>query len=140
MVPSEVSRWKMSPATPQTNTHLIIPRVARMHELIEALRARAPRLMTGDELSTRLGVSVRTVERDVAALRAAGVPISVHRGRGGGYAIDARPRLPPVVLTPGEAAALVTVVAAVGTHVSATAHTAMDKLLAALTSAPPAPP
>lgn len=122
-----------------TNPHLIPPRVARLHELIEALRMRAPRPVTGGELAARLGVSVRTIERDVAALRAAGVPVTVQRGRGGGYGIDARPRLPPVVLTPGEAAALVTVVAAVGPHVSAAAQTALQKLLAALTSSPGEP-
>jgi predicted DNA-binding transcriptional regulator YafY len=122
-----------------SNPHLIPPRVARLHELIEALRMRAPRPVTGGELAERVGVSVRTIERDVAALRAAGVPVTVQRGRGGGYGIDARPRLPPVVLTPGEAAALVTVVAAVGPHVSAAAHTALQKLLAALTGSPGEP-
>jgi predicted DNA-binding transcriptional regulator YafY len=115
------------------NEHQVVPRVARLHELIEALRIRAPRLMTGDDLAAQLGVTVRTVERDVARLRDAGVPITVRRGRNGGYGIDARPHLPPLTLTPGEAAALVTVVAAVGPHVSATAHTAMAKLLGALT-------
>jgi predicted DNA-binding transcriptional regulator YafY len=105
-----------------------------MHELIEALRVRAPRLVTGDDLARQLGVTVRTVERDVAKLRAAGVPILVRRGRSGGYGIDARVHLPPLTLTPGEAAALVTVIAAVGPHVSATASTAMAKLLDALTA------
>jgi predicted DNA-binding transcriptional regulator YafY len=112
--------------------------VARLHELIEALRTRAPRSVSGSELAERVGVSVRTIERDVATLRAAGVPVTVRRGRGGGYGIDARPSLPPVVLTPGEAAALVTVIAAVGPHMSATAQTALHKLLAALTSTPAA--
>jgi predicted DNA-binding transcriptional regulator YafY len=121
-----------------TNPHLILPRVARLHELIEALRTRAPRPVSGSNLAERAGVSVRTIERDIAALRDAGVPVTVRRGRGGGYGIDARPMLPPVVLTPGEAAALVTVVAAVGPHMSAAAQTAVQKLLAALTGTPSA--
>jgi hypothetical protein len=62
-------------ASAATNPHLIPPRVARLHEVIEALRIRAPRSMTGAE-------------------------------------------------------------PAVGPYVSATAHTALQKLLAALMSTP----
>ena len=93
---------------------------------------RAPRHLTGEELAGRLGVSVRTVERDLADLQAAGVPIGVRRGLGGGYTIDARARLAPLVLTPGEAAALVASLAAVGPRASATALSAMEKVLGAL--------
>jgi predicted DNA-binding transcriptional regulator YafY len=108
-------------------------RVERQHALIEQLRIRAPRLSTGDRLAAELGVSVRTVERDVAELQAAGVPIGVRRGPGGGYTIDARSQLPPLILTPGEAAALIAALAAVGPYASATAVSVRDKLLAALT-------
>ena len=41
-------------------------------------------------------------------------------------------RLPPVDLTPGEAAALVAALVAIGPYTSATARTALDKLLTAL--------
>lgn len=112
--------------------HLAAPLVERQHHLIEELRARAGRPLTGSELAERLGVSVRTVERDAARLVTAGVPITVHHGRGGGYAIDARSRLPPLTLTPGEAAALIAALAAVGPYSSATARTALTKLVAAL--------
>jgi predicted DNA-binding transcriptional regulator YafY len=93
-----------------------------------APRARDP----GRLLADRLGVAVRTVERDVARLREAGVPIEVRGGTGGGYRIDARSSLEPVTLTPGEAAALVAALVAVGPQASASARSAMDKLLAAL--------
>lgn len=95
---------------------------------------RAPRTLTGEDLAGRLGVSVRTVERDLSELQAAGVPIGVRRGPGGGYTIDARAKLPALVLTPGEAAALIAALVAVGPYVSATAKSALGKLLDALTA------
>lgn len=113
--------------------HQAVPLVERQHALIEELRARAPRHVSGAVLAQRTGTAVRTVERDIARLVAAGVPIEVRRGPGGGYRIDARRELPPLRLTPGEASALVASVVAVGPYTSATAQTALAKLLAALT-------
>ena len=52
----------------------------RRHRLIEELRATAPRRISGPSLAGRLGVSVRTIERDLAELVDAGVPICVQRG------------------------------------------------------------
>src|SRR5215472_2202732 len=110
----------------------LIPRVERLHALIEELRVRAPRRLTGDELAARLGVSVRTVERDLSELQGAGVPILIQKGLGGGYSFDARSELPAIVLTPGEAAALVAALAIVGPRASAAAQSATQKLIAAL--------
>lgn len=76
------------------------------------------------------------MERDVARLIAAGVPVQVRRGPGGGYRIDARRELPPLTLTPGEASALVASLVAVGPYISATAQTALAKLRTALTAEP----
>lgn len=118
----------------RTQHHQAVPLVERQHALIEQLRARAPRALTGPALAERLGVSVRTVERDVRRLKAAGVPIEVAHGPGGGYRIDARPELPPLVLTPGEAAALISALAAIGPYASAAASSAMTKLVTALSS------
>jgi len=116
----------------RANPHMAIARVERQHRLIEALRRRAPRLVTGDQLGADLGVSTRTIERDIAELLDAGVPIDVVRGPGGGYAIDARSKLPPVTLTPGEAAAIITALVAVGPYSSGTARSALTKLIDAL--------
>ena len=110
----------------------LIPRVERQHRLIEELRISAPKAVTAEVLGDRVGAVARTVERDVAELTAAGVPITTRRGPGGGYAIDARRDLPPIRLTPGEASALVAALTVIGPRSSATAQTAMGKLLAAL--------
>ncbi len=112
--------------------HQAIPIVERQHALIEELRARAPRFVRGADLAMRTGTTVRTVERDLARLTEAGVPVQVRRGPGGGYRINIRTSLPPVILTPGEVSALIASVVAVGPYVSATAQTALGKLLAAL--------
>ncbi len=108
------------------------PMVERQHALIEQLRARAPRVTSAQTLAEDLGVSTRTIERDVARLRAAGLPLGIRTGPGGGYTIDARSLLPPIQLTPGEASALVTAIVAVGPFSSATAQSALQKLLTAL--------
>jgi predicted DNA-binding transcriptional regulator YafY len=112
--------------------HQALPLVERQHALIEELRARAPRYVPGAVLAIRTGTTVRTVERDIARLTAAGVPVQIRRGPGGGYRIDARSQLPPLTLTPGEAAALVAALVAIGPYTSAAARTVLDKLLAAL--------
>jgi predicted DNA-binding transcriptional regulator YafY len=116
--------------------HQALPLVERQHALIEELRIHAPRFVPGADLAARTGTAVRTVERDIARLLAAGVPVQVRRGPGGGYRIDARRELPPLTLTPGEAAALVASLVAIGPYVSAAAQTALGKLVSVLTEQP----
>jgi len=110
--------------------------VERQHALIEALRARRGRAVPAATLAEELAVRVRTVERDVARLREAGIPIGVRRGPGGGYRLDVRARPEPVALTASELAAVVSAVVAVGAYRSASALSALDKLLAALDPGP----
>jgi predicted DNA-binding transcriptional regulator YafY len=112
--------------------HQALPLIERQHALIEEMRARAPRYVTARVLAERTGTTVRTVERDIARLLAASVPVQVRRGPGGGYRLDVRSVLPPVTLTPGEASALIASLVAVGPYTSATARSALDKLLSAL--------
>jgi predicted DNA-binding transcriptional regulator YafY len=111
----------------------VLARVERQHALIEALRRAAPRAVTGERLADELGVSRRTVERDAADLVDAGVPIAIRRGPGGGYRMDSRAVLEPVTLTPGEAAAVIASMVAVGPFVAATAGSALEKIVAAFT-------
>ena len=63
--------------------------------------------MTAEQLAERFGVTVRTIYRDLDALRDAALPLSAERGPGGGYALDRAYTLPPVNFTPREAALLV---------------------------------
>jgi len=123
-------------STPSADSHLVLRRVERQHALIEHLSTRAPRPTTARALAEGFGVAVRTVERDLARLRAAGVPITVRGGPGGGYRLGSRRQPPCLSLTPSELAALIASLVALGPTASASALSAMTKLLEALT--PPA--
>jgi len=84
---------------------LSMRRQARLFALAEHLRARRTGV-TASELAERFGVTVRTVYRDLDALREAELPLSAERGRGGGYALDRTYSLPPINFTAREAALL----------------------------------
>jgi predicted DNA-binding transcriptional regulator YafY len=115
-----------------TQPHLARLRVERQHRLIEELRLAAGRPVSAEALAAALGVDVRTVERDIARLRDVGVPIAARRGPGGGFRLDVPAAVAPVPLSPGEIAALIASVASVGPYVSATAQSALDRLIEAL--------
>ncbi|MFJ9779505.1 helix-turn-helix transcriptional regulator [Amycolatopsis sp. NPDC101161] len=114
-----------------TQLHQAVPLVERRHALIEEMRARAPRFVTGRALAERTGTTVRTIERDATRLRAAGIPIEVKRSTGGGYRLPIPARLSPMSFTPGEVAALVASLVALGPYTSATARSALGKLVTA---------
>ncbi|WP_037912678.1 helix-turn-helix transcriptional regulator [Actinacidiphila yeochonensis] len=64
------------------------------------------RYWPGAELTARLGVSARTVRRDVDRLRELGYPVEARRGVDGGYQLAAGAALPPLVIDDEEAVAL----------------------------------
>ena len=64
------------------------------------------RYWPGPELADRLGVSVRTLRRDVDRLRELGYPVEAQRGIDGGYQLAAGAALPPLVVDDEEAVAL----------------------------------
>lgn len=68
---------------------------------------------TGPELVELLGVTTRTLRRDVGRLRDLGYPIEATRGVGGGYRLGAGGRMPPLLLEEDEVVA-VTVALRVG--------------------------
>ncbi|MBB2745166.1 UNVERIFIED_ORG: putative DNA-binding transcriptional regulator YafY [Microbispora rosea subsp. rosea] len=64
------------------------------------------RYWQGTELAERLGVSVRTLRRDIDRLRELGYPVEAQRGVDGGYQLAAGAALPPLVIDDEEAVAL----------------------------------
>ena len=82
-------------------------RTERLFAIAEFLRARRTGT-TAQAISDRFGVTLRTAYRDLDSLRAAEMPISADRGRGGGYALDRSYSLPPVNFNAREAAVLIT--------------------------------
>lgn len=87
-------------------------RTERLHALSETLRRSGSRGRTAERLADDLGVSVRTIKRDLAALENSGVPIWSRPGPGGGYGMSARSNLPPISLSPAQAVALLAAVSA----------------------------
>jgi len=62
---------------------------------------------SGEDLARRLGVSPRTLRRDVDRLRAYGYPVMTRPGPGGHYRFAVGQRLPPLLLEDDEAVAVV---------------------------------
>jgi predicted DNA-binding transcriptional regulator YafY len=77
---------------------------ARLLRLLSLLQTR--RDWSGSELADRLGVSERTVRRDVDRVRQLGYPVDAAPGSGGGYRLGTGAILPPLLLSDEEAVAV----------------------------------
>jgi predicted DNA-binding transcriptional regulator YafY len=77
---------------------------SRVLQLLGLFQSR--RVWTGEELADRLGVTTRSVRRDVERLRDLGYPVHASKGHGGGYQLGAGAALPPLLLDPDEAVAM----------------------------------
>jgi predicted DNA-binding transcriptional regulator YafY len=77
---------------------------SRVLQLLGLLQSR--RVWSGEELAARLGVTGRSVRRDVDRLRDLGYPVHASKGHGGGYRLGAGAALPPLLLDPEEAVAM----------------------------------
>ncbi|MCY0945732.1 MULTISPECIES: helix-turn-helix transcriptional regulator [Streptomyces] len=77
---------------------------ARLLRLLSLLQAH--REWTGADLAVRLGVTPRTVRRDVDRLRELGYPVNASPGTGGGYQLGAGAEMPPLLLDDEEAVAV----------------------------------
>jgi predicted DNA-binding transcriptional regulator YafY len=110
---------------------------SRTLELLSLLQSH--RHWSARELVDRLGVSDRTLRRDVERLRELGYGIESARGSAGGYRLEAGTGLPPLLLTDDEGVAI-----AVGLRSQATAglrgaeHTTLSALAKIEQVLPPA--
>ncbi|MGI5487921.1 helix-turn-helix transcriptional regulator [Microtetraspora malaysiensis] len=77
---------------------------ARLLTLLSLLQT--PREWPGSELAERLGVSPRTIRRDVDRLRELGYPVEATMGAAGGYRLAAGTAMPPLLLDDEEAVAI----------------------------------
>ncbi|WP_078662666.1 helix-turn-helix transcriptional regulator [Streptomyces bicolor] len=77
---------------------------ARLLRLLSLLQSH--REWSGAALADRLGVTPRTVRRDVDRLRELGYPVNASPGTGGGYQLGAGAELPPLLLDDDEAVAV----------------------------------
>jgi predicted DNA-binding transcriptional regulator YafY len=83
---------------------LVLETSARLLRLLSLLQT--PREWTGSTLAGRLGVSPRTVRKDIDRLRALGYPVRATRGATGGYRLEAGAAMPPLLLDDDEAVAV----------------------------------
>ncbi|HEY3507505.1 WYL domain-containing protein [Kribbella sp. NPDC051137] len=99
----------------------------RLLRLLSLLQSR--REWSGRELADRLGVTERTVRRDVERLRALDYPVAGTTGTAGGYRLGSGTHLPPLQLDDDEAIAVaVSLVGAAGGGVSGMADSSMSAL------------
>jgi predicted DNA-binding transcriptional regulator YafY len=80
-------------------------RAERQYALVDLLRG-ARRPWSAARLADEFEVSSRTIERDIGALQAAGVPIYADHGVAGGYSILREYSLPPLNLSAAESLAV----------------------------------
>ncbi len=99
----------------------------RVLRLLGLLQRRAS--WTAAELAAELGVTDRSVRRDVGRLRALGYPVRAVAGVGGGYRLGAGARIPPLLLDDAEAiATAVSLRLAAGGTVAGTGEAALRAL------------
>jgi predicted DNA-binding transcriptional regulator YafY len=88
----------------QCQTSLMPDPAARLLALLSLLQT--PREWPSSELAQRLGVTDRTVRRDVERLRGLGYPVEASMGVYGGYRLAAGAAMPPLLLEDDEAVTL----------------------------------
>jgi len=82
----------------------VVETSARLLRLLSVLQSRPE--WPGAELAARLGITPRTLRRDIAKLRSLGYPVHAVPGVAGGYRLGAGAALPPLLLDDEEAVAV----------------------------------
>ncbi|NLS08477.1 YafY family transcriptional regulator [Nesterenkonia sp. MY13] len=101
--------------------------VERVLRLLSLLQRRP--VWTAVELAEELGITDRSVRRDIERLRNLGYPVQAASGLGGGYKLGAGRQLPPLLLTDEEATATaVSLRIAAGGAISGIGDAALDAL------------
>lgn len=108
-------------------------RSARLFDLLHALRSHR-RAVSGQALAQQLGISIRTLYRDIASLQAQGAQIEGEPGVG--YVLKPGFVLPPLMFTPEEIEALVFgarwVAQRADGGLASAAHSALSRIAAVL--------
>lgn len=78
-------------------------RIDRLSAIVIQLQSK--KVVTAAEIAERFNISLRTVYRDIRALEEAGIPVGAEAGIG--YFLDENYKLPPVMFTSQEAAAMI---------------------------------
>ena len=99
---------------------------SRLLSLLSLLQSR--RDWPGDVLADRLGVSPRTVRRDVDRLRELGYPVHATKGPDGGYRLTSGNRMPPLLLDDEQVIALSLALQTAGTGVDGVDEAALRAL------------
>ena len=102
----------------------------RLFQIISLLRGRR-KVLTADSIAENLGVSVRTIYRDIQALSLSGVPIEGEAGVG--YRLGYNFEIPPIMFSEQEMTAMVLALKMVKGHsdevLSIGANTALEKIV-----------
>ncbi|MER6048366.1 WYL domain-containing protein [Streptomyces sp. NPDC001793] len=99
---------------------------ARMLRLLSLLQTR--RTWSGTDLAERLGVTLRTIRRDIDRLRDLGYPVQGTTGTAGGYRLAAGADLPPLLLDDDEAVATAVALRTAASGVAGIEETAVRAL------------
>ncbi|MEU4203684.1 WYL domain-containing protein [Streptomyces sp. NPDC026294] len=99
---------------------------ARMLRLLSLLQTR--REWSGTELAERLGVTTRTIRRDIDRLRELGYPVESTTGHAGGYRLASGTAMPPLLLDDDEATATAVALRTAAGHLTGMEETALRAL------------
>ncbi|AEW98104.1 MULTISPECIES: helix-turn-helix transcriptional regulator [Streptomycetaceae] len=99
---------------------------ARMLRLLSLLQTR--REWSGTELAERLGVTTRTIRRDIDRLRGLGYPVEGTTGHAGGYRLASGAAMPPLILDDEEAIATAVALRTAAGHLTGMEETSLRAL------------